>query len=400
MASLRPLGVTNEAVAAILFVMQGDRSPGSSPLTLLAPLLLASLAGAPSARQLGDDLRTEAIPARPLDARRLRSAFLDLYGRPPFLAERERWAGRALSELVDEALGSTELWRNWLEEELYYFLLIENFKPTSDRVLAVPEALAAGEIGVRDALHRIALCASFDRRNPGNDTFVTVLMEQLLGLTVQRVPRELEIGKRLYDGAKGSFLGRAGASQADVVRIAVEDPRALRHFLSRECRRLLRREAETRELGEWRRVVGKDGRGFARLLREWFLSEDYDHRLTVREPQPNRVFVRSLFVDLVDRLPDESETHRMRNALDGLADAGPLRSVIARLLIDSGQVQLPARDEVRDPTAWIGTLFDRYLGRAARPEELAAFVRAFHDPACRPQTVVYAIVSHPEYQTW
>ena len=123
-------------------------------------------------------------------------------------------------------------------------------------------------------------------------------------------------------------------------------------------------------------------------------------RPAAREPQPNRIYVRSLFVDLIDSLPDASETQRMRNALDGLADSGPLRSVIARLLIDSGQVVLPEKQDIEDPTQWIGSLFERYLGRAARPVELSAFVQAFHDPECRPETVVYAIVSHPEYQTW
>ena len=374
--------------------MLGVRSIGSIALALI---LLASHS---DAFQVDDDLRTEAIPAYALDARRLRSAFLDLYGRPPFLEERNVWAGRGLSDLLDVALSSVEFWQNWLDEELYYFLLVENFTPTSERVLKIPEVLAAGKIGVRDALHSIAICASFDRRNPGNDTFVTVVMEQLLGVTVQKIPRELEIGKRLYDGARGTFLGHTGSSQADVVRIVVEDKRSLQHFLRRECERLLRCEPEARDVAQWKRQIGRTGRKYSELLRTWFLSENYERRLATRQPQPNRIYVRSLFVDLIDRLPDESESQRMRNALDGLADAGPLRSVIARLLIDSGQVVLTKKEEIENPTQWIGSLFVRFLGRAARQEELAAFVHAFHDPECRPETVVYAIVSHPEYQTW
>ena len=363
-------------------------------------LALVCTAAIADARQVDDDLRTEAPPAYVLDARRLRSAFLDLYGRPPFQEERAFWAGRGLAELLDVALGDVEFWRNWLDEELYYFLLIENFTPTSERVLEIPEAMAEGRIGVRDALHKIVISASFDRRNPGNDTFVTVVMEQLLGITVQKVPRELEIGKKLYDGGKGTFLGKKGASQADIVNIAIEDKRALRHFLGRECERILRREAEVRELAQWVKALGRRGRNYDDVLRSWFLSPDYERRLAAREPQPNRIYLRSLFVDLIDRLPDDSETQRMRNALDGLADAGPLRSVIARLLIDSGQVVLPEKKDIDDPTKWIGSLFERYLGRAASPGELLVFVQAFHQPECRPETVVYAIVSHPQYQTW
>ena len=135
-------------------------------------------------------------------------------------------------------------------------------------------------------------------------------------------------------------------------------------------------------------------------MRTWYLSEDYETRLEVRENQPNRIYVRALFVDLMDRLPDPDEIQRMRNALDGLADAGPLRSVLARLLIDSGQAKLPAKNEIGDPTRWIGGLFERFLGRAATEDELKSFVSAFHAPECQPSTVVYAIISHPEYQTW
>ena len=68
-------------------------------------------------------------------------------------------------------------WRAWLEEQLYYFLLVDNFRPTSQRVLDAPGDLSKGKIGAREALHRIVLSASFDRRNPGPDTFVTVVME-------------------------------------------------------------------------------------------------------------------------------------------------------------------------------------------------------------------------------
>ena len=141
-------------------------------------------------------------------------------------------------------------------------------------------------------------------------------------------------------------------------------------------------------------------RSWAGLLREWMLSAAYEERLRRRAAQPNRIFVRSLFVDLVDRLPAAEEADRMRNALDGLADAGPLRSVLARLMIDSGQVPLPEKKDIEDPTAWVAGLFERLLGRRADEDELRVFVETFHDPDCLPSTVLYALVSHPEYQTW
>ena len=117
-------------------------------------------------------------------------------------------------------------------------------------------------------------------------------------------------------------------------------------------------------------------------------------------PQPNRIFIRALFVDILGRLPDDDETRRVSNALDGLADSGPLRSLVARLMIDSGKTPIPDKASIEDPAAWINELFERLLGRHPEAGERAVFLEAFEDPACRPTTVVYAIVSHPEYQVW
>ena len=73
---------------------------------------------------------------------------------------------------------------------------------------------------------------------------------------------------------------------------------------------------------------------------------------------------------------------------------------MARLLLDSGKTTVPDKAEIRDATAWVGGLFERLLGRPAADDELKTFVTAFHDPACRPTTVVYAIVSHTEYHRY
>ncbi len=366
---------------------------------LLGVLGLLGL-GRPATAQVDDDLRTCAPPAYPLDARRLRCVWLDLFGRPPIAPERDEWRGRGLRDLLEQAFALPEFWHNWVEEQLYFFLLVDNFRPSADRVSSLPDELCAGGLGVRDALHRIALSTSFDRRNPGPDTFVTVVMEQLLGLQVQETPRELEIGKRVYDGATGQFLGRTGSSQADVVRIAVEDRRCLETLLSREHARILRQIPDREELRCWAQELGRRPLAYPEILERWLLSAAYDRRLEVSSALPNRLFVRALFVDLVDRLPEEEEAQRMGNALDGLADARPLRAVLARLLLDSGTAHVPDRADIPDPAAWIAGLFERLLGRQVTEQELATFVEAFQDPACLPTTVVYAIVSHPEYQTW
>jgi len=346
------------------------------------------------------DPRTEALPARPLDRRLLRALFLDLLGRPPLRAELERWLGAGLDELLDDVLGSLELRRHWLDEELYFFLLIDNFRPGSERVRAIPEELHEGRLDVRQALHRIALSPSFDLRNPGADTFVTVVMEQICGLRVQRMARELEIGKRIYDGGAGVFLGERGSSQSDIVRIAIESRAAARTFVAREYERYVHVGPPEKELAAWSRAFHRDPRVYLELLRGWLSSDAYRERLARPIPHSNRLFVRSIFVDLLDRPPSAEESEPLREALDGLSDSGPLRSILVRLMLDSGRATLPERAAIDDRPEFVRALFLRLLRRGPRASELATFVAALDDPTCRTETVVLAIVSHPEYQRY
>lgn len=344
--------------------------------------------------------RTSAEPANALDARMLRSLFLLLLGRPPFALERERWLGRGLLAWFDEIAGTREAWQHWYEEQLYYFLLIDNFRPETPAAREIPTALAEGQIDVRVALHRLALSPSFDLRNPGADTFVTVVMEQFLGADVQKSLRELELGKAIYDGKPCSFLGSTGSTQADVVRIAVESREAARHFLAREYRRLLDQDLPAKELTNAARRLHEDPRCYLQLLREWLNSPALHQRLQRQRPISNRLFVRSLFVDLLEREPEEGETEPLRNALDSLADARPLRSVLVRLLLDSGKIAVPTKDSIPDPTIWVGQLFTRLLGREADASELATYVATFHEPECRPETILLALLSSPEYHQY
>ncbi|MEM7517046.1 MAG: hypothetical protein AAF368_09015 [Planctomycetota bacterium] len=341
--------------------------------------------------------QSQTAPSRPLDAGLLRTVYLDLLGRPPLRAEAEEWKGKDLAQLVAALTGSLEFWQTWVDEQLYYFFLIDNFRPRSERVAEAPEALWKKRADVRDVLHRICISSSFEQRNPGADTFVTVVMEQLLGLEVQRHSRELEIGKLAYDGGTGLFLGQTASSQAHVVKIAIEDKRFEKHLMGREHERLLRVRPSTRDLGKAARRVRKDPRSFLGVLREWILSDLYVERLALRRALPNRMFVRALFVDLLDRLPTADEAEPLREALDGLSDPGPLRSVVARTLLDGPLAEVPSKEDVRDPKLWITECFRRTLGRDPASQELEAFSATWAQPACRPSTVLYALLSSAEY---
>lgn len=336
----------------------------------------------------------------PLDERALRCLSIELLGRPPLPEEWQRWLGKARSEWLQEVVGSRGFWEHWYEEQLYYFLLINNFRPAQDRQIAIPADLSAQRLQVREALHRIALSSSFDHRNPGADTFVTVVLEQIAGLDITRSQRELEIGKRVYDGAQGVFLGAPGQSQADIIRNAVQSRSSVQHFLRREYERLVHAKPENAALALWVARLEKEPGAYAALVREWCLSAAFEARLARGAALENRAFVRALFVDLAGRLPLFDEAEPMREALDALADSTPLRSLSARMLLDSGKLGLPKKDQLGERAAWVDQRFRRLLGRPASPAQLSDAVALLNAPEGRVETLLYALVSSPEYNRY
>ena len=106
---------------------------GSAKLAVAALTLCASVA-AQEPEADGQDGRTVASPVQVLSPHVLRTVSLDLLGRPPLPLERERWLGRGLREYLDVVVGSLEFWETWLEEQIYFFMLLDNFRPETEGV--------------------------------------------------------------------------------------------------------------------------------------------------------------------------------------------------------------------------------------------------------------------------
>lgn len=333
-----------------------------------------------------------------LDGEWLRALCIDLYGRPPFEAERTRWIGQPRAALVKEALRTEEAWAHWLGEQLYYFMLIDRFRPVGTTLDELPAMLAKGAMPPRDALHRIALSTSFDLRNPGADTFVTVVMEQFCGIEVQNATRELAIGKTAYDGGSGVFLGEKASSQSDVVRVAVQHKQAARHLLEREHLRLCRAPLASKGRGKLVKTLHRDPRELASLYETWFASEAYAKRVEQGAPLENHIWVRTVFVDLSGELPGDDDVEALRSALDGLGDPAPLRSAVVRMLLASDGTRAPRRAEIGDGGGWVARTFERLLGRGPTPAERIAFRDVAVSSDEGPETVLYTLLTSPEYE--
>jgi hypothetical protein len=337
-----------------------------------------------------------AMPDRKVTLRLLQRVCYDVLLRGPSAGEQSAYLGADLAAVTERLLASPEAMSAWFEEELYYFLLIDNFRPRGESIDRIPLRLSRGELTARDALAEILLSTGFTQRNPGNDTFVTVVLEQCLGYTVQdkKVKPVLEAGKKLYDGKKGLFLGSEGQNQADVIKIVLAHPDCARHLLRRHYRRLLDAELpkDAPEIAE----VNKDWKRFFPVLGRWLQSDLYEQNLARRKPKSERQFLRGLYMDLLERVPTHDELRNLRNALQSMADPAPLKAVLAKLILDSGQAKLPELAPGGEAEL-AGECFRRYLAREPKPAEASAFASELQQGAT-PVQVVRTLVGSLEYQ--
>ena len=146
------------------------------------------------------------------------------------------------------------------------------------------------------------------------------------------------------------------------------------------------------------------------------LGGDDDGR-TPRE-RSNSQFIRAAYADLVGRSPESydfevsfngtvagafpiNEQDILEGALDGVGDPGAMRSLIVAGLLESEEVDVPAKSEVDDPESFIREQFRFFLGREPGVYELRAFRDEWaNDSSVNPRTVIRALMESREYQTY
>jgi hypothetical protein len=324
---------------------------------------------------------------------------LDVLQRNPTAAEVAAAASRPAAEVARDQLASLEAMQVWLEEELFFFLLIDNFRPTTEAVITLPERLHRRRIDVAGATAEILLSTSFSLRNPGNDTFVTVVLEQCLGLEVQEPKNQplLAAGKRVYDGYDTRFLGGRGKTQADVVKLALADRRFTHHLLDRHHRRLFAAPLQ-RDAADTVDIVHAQPGAFFDVLAQWLASERYADPARPPRSLSHHQFARSLYLDLLGRLPTYDELRMVRNALLSMADPAPLRSVLVKIVLDSGRARLPPLPHRDEADAFVRRCFLDYLRREPTAAELSQVVDelwAGQSPSAVP--LVRALIGSSEY---
>lgn len=329
----------------------------------------------------------------------IRRVHLDLLCRTPSDDEYRRAAALSVEELVDRVMANPERWGAWYEDELYFMLLLDDFRPPEDRMRDLPGRLAAKSVTWKDALTEIVKSQYFNARNPGNDTYVTVVFEQMLGVTVQREPQLLEAGKKMYDGYASAVFGKRGKSQGDLVDIAVAHPAFTSTYLARLLKRLLGEAPPKTILDPLAKRLAADPSAHDAILRELLLSPAYGKTRTAARKKSDPQFIRGLWQDLFGRVPTYQELRNVRNATQALADPTGIRSVIVRTLLDGGRAGLPDKAEIR-PETWIPEQFRRFLARQPSQSELSVFTAAFAKDSCKPGTILHALLTGTDYDRY
>lgn len=324
----------------------------------------------------------------------LRRVIVDLLGRAPMEEDFAQAMGEKREETVARLVACKERFAFWYEEELYYFLLLDQNHPASKNLVEIPDRLAAGDEGIWDALHEIVISQYFNARNPGNDTYATVVLEQLMGMTVQKHTDVLERAKKMYDNYKQVLFTREGAGQADLVQIIMDQEDTYRFFVKRQYEKLVGKAIDKETLDRDTKRLAEDQSAWNDIVKGWILSPAYEGALAEMKKKSDQVFIRALYVDLLKRLPTYQELRSMRNAMQALADPGPLRNVMAKVMVDSDQVQAGGGDA----KAWIVDEYVKYLCREPSARELEVLGGAMASGRATAKMVLDAILSSAEYQ--
>ena len=115
-------------------------------------------------------------------------------------------------------------------------------------------------------LFALAVGSKWNRRYAGRDAFVTAVVDRLLAAELD--PEARAAAAKLYDGYPASYLGVSGSSSADLVKITLDDPRALEGVLRRGLTWIGQRapsEPDLREVLGW--TQGDPERVFEALAR-------------------------------------------------------------------------------------------------------------------------------------
>lgn len=323
--------------------------------------------------------------------RRFRRLYLDVLGRPPTVKEVLSEERGGVRDVAQSILGRAEAGRAWVESVATALGLYGEFRPTSgaarDLALRIPaESLLPHEV---EAV--LAKDPAFLARHPPGRALASAVPRLLLG-------REPTSEERALAGRQARPEATEAAPADAVGWIAAVC--ASEEFVLAALRRRLARFLPSGELDRrFESALGavRAGRPAFRAWMESLLADPvYLDRRHLR-PKDDLTWLRSVFVDLLERRPTDRELVALLRALENMPPGAGARAALVRILIDSGEVPLPLLVDIEDGPRWMTDRFLRYLGRRPDPQESQVYGRALLHPHGGPELVVYGLLTGVEY---
>ena len=327
----------------------------------------------------------------------VKEVYLDLLQRGLSQAELLYAAGLDRRQLVEFLFDSYEYHDRWYRDQLYFMFLLREFDPRGvPWMREISAQLYRGEMSQLEALQALANCQQFHFRNLGPNNYTLAVFEHSLS----RLPDEGENKNSnfMFNGNPTDLLGRAGAKQFDVADIVLHNEQAIRHYIGRMYARYFVGEIDPAELETLTGRLLAEPEKVLDVQREWVLSDRYFGQVPKLRPKSDIQYIRMIYVDLLNREPTQDEFDYVQNALQSFADPIPLRSVIAKILLDSKFVQIPAKPPAQERPGWIRAQYLRFLSREPDQRELEVTVAALDQEKVTCKTIWQGLLSSQEYQ--
>jgi hypothetical protein len=333
--------------------------------------------------------------AEPEALKALRRLYLDLLGRPPTPAEALADERIRYEVLVESLLSRAESGRAWFEEACERFGLVGAARPTGEEAEALPLRFASESVPPHLADAALVRSPAFVVAHPAGRAFAEAISRRVL----DRDPTAAETDAAVALAAGGPVevpgLGSVTSPAEWTARVlATEEFR--RAAVRRRLSRFLPSGAVDRRQYEALTAAESGGAAWRTYLRDALLSVEYRERKTLR-PKDDLTFLRSLFVDLLERKPTDRELAGLARAVAVLPGRSAPFAAVVKVLLDSGEAPLPLLVDIPDAPRWIADRFLRYLGRRPSAEEMKAFGEALLSPDGGPELVVRALLTGPEY---
>lgn len=327
--------------------------------------------------------------------KRLRRLYLDVLGRSPTPAEALAEERKGIDALVRNILLRAEGGRAWVEEVTIRFGLYGDYRPVGDEAALLALRIPAESLAPPIVEGVLARDPSFMRRHPPGRSLATAVAELLLGRspTAQEIAAAVELAAGRSAEVPG--LGRLADPRAWL--LAVLDSEAFRR--AAVLRRLDRFLASGDARSRLERAMGAVARGPKawRAFCEDMLRDDrYLGRRQLRPKDPV-TFLRTLFVDLLERKPTDRELAALVQAVETMPGQSAAFAAVVRVLVDSGEAPIPLLVEIEDGPRWVTDRFLRYLGRPPSAAEMKAYGDGLLHPQGGPELVIHALLTGPEY---